>query len=61
MPILLGRYSNHCANRLVCRGERHPAPDIVERLLALAARYQYDARVSMLEDLEAGERLEPDH
>lgn len=32
--------------------------DIVERMLALAATYQYDARVSMLEDLEAGKRLE---
>ena len=33
-------------------------PDIVERMLALAERYKYDARVSMLEDLEAGKRLE---
>lgn len=32
--------------------------DIVERMLALAATYKYDARVSMLEDLEAGKRLE---
>lgn len=32
--------------------------DIVERMLAVAERYQYDARVSMLEDLEAGKRLE---
>jgi len=32
--------------------------DIVERMLAVAATYQYDARVSMLEDLEAGKRLE---
>ena len=32
--------------------------DIVERMLALAERYQYDAKVSMLEDLEAGKRLE---
>jgi 2-dehydropantoate 2-reductase len=32
--------------------------DIVERMLALARTYQYDARVSMLEDLEAGKRLE---
>jgi 2-dehydropantoate 2-reductase len=32
--------------------------DIVERMLAAAARYKYDARVSMLEDLEAGKRLE---
>ena len=32
--------------------------DIVERMLAVAASYQYDARVSMLEDLEAGKRLE---
>ena len=32
--------------------------DIVERMLAQAARYQYDARVSMLEDLEAGKPLE---
>lgn len=32
--------------------------DIVERTLALAARYKYDARVSMLEDLEAGKPLE---
>jgi 2-dehydropantoate 2-reductase len=35
-------------------------PDIVERMLALAERYQYDAKVSMLEDLEAGRRLELD-
>jgi 2-dehydropantoate 2-reductase len=35
-------------------------PDIVERMLALAERYQYDARVSMLEDLEAGKPLELD-
>jgi 2-dehydropantoate 2-reductase len=35
-------------------------PDIVERMLALAQRYQYDAKVSMLEDLEAGKRLELD-
>lgn len=33
-------------------------PDIVERMLALAERYKYDARVSMLEDLEAGKPLE---
>jgi 2-dehydropantoate 2-reductase len=33
-------------------------PDVVERMLAVAASYQYDARVSMLEDLEAGKRLE---
>ena len=32
--------------------------DIVERMLAAAARYKYDARVSMLEDLEAGKPLE---
>ena len=32
--------------------------DIVERTLALAERYKYDARVSMLEDLEAGWPLE---
>jgi 2-dehydropantoate 2-reductase len=32
--------------------------DVVERMLALAQRYKYDARVSMLEDLEAGKRLE---
>lgn len=32
--------------------------DIVERMLALAERYKYDARVSMLEDLEAGKPLE---
>ena len=32
--------------------------DIVERMLALADRYRYDARVSMLEDLEAGKPLE---
>lgn len=32
--------------------------DIVERMLALAERYKYDARVSMLEDLEAGRPLE---
>jgi 2-dehydropantoate 2-reductase len=32
--------------------------DIVERMLAQAARYKPDARVSMLEDLEAGKRLE---
>jgi len=32
--------------------------DIVERTLAVAATYKYDARVSMLEDLEAGKRLE---
>jgi 2-dehydropantoate 2-reductase len=32
--------------------------DIVERMLALAGRYKYDARVSMLEDLEAGKPLE---
>jgi 2-dehydropantoate 2-reductase len=35
-------------------------PDIVERMLALAERYQYDAKVSMLEDLEAGKPLELD-
>lgn len=34
--------------------------DIVERMLALAESYKYDARVSMLEDLEAGKRLELD-
>jgi 2-dehydropantoate 2-reductase len=34
--------------------------DIAERMLALAERYKYDARVSMLEDLEAGKRLELD-
>ena len=34
--------------------------DIVERMLALAERYKYDARVSMLEDLEAGKPLELD-
>ena len=33
-------------------------PDIVERMLALAVRYKYDAKVSMLEDLEAGKPLE---
>lgn len=32
--------------------------DIVERMLAVAQRYKYDARVSMLEDLEAGKPLE---
>ena len=32
--------------------------DVVERALAAAARYKYDARVSMLEDLEAGKPLE---
>ena len=32
--------------------------DIVERMLALAERYKYDAKVSMLEDLEAGKPLE---
>lgn len=32
--------------------------DVVERMLALAGRYKYDARVSMLEDLEAGRPLE---
>jgi 2-dehydropantoate 2-reductase len=32
--------------------------DVVERMLAVAATYKYDARVSMLEDLEAGKRLE---
>jgi 2-dehydropantoate 2-reductase len=35
-------------------------PDIVERMLALAERYKYDAKVSMLEDLEAGKPLELD-
>jgi 2-dehydropantoate 2-reductase len=35
-------------------------PDIVERMLALAERYQYDAKVSLLEDLEAGKPLELD-
>src|SRR5687767_9410795 len=35
-------------------------PDIVERMLAVAERYKYDARVSMLEDLEAGKPLELD-
>jgi 2-dehydropantoate 2-reductase len=35
-------------------------PDIVERMLAQAARYKYDAKVSMLEDLEAGKPLELD-
>ncbi len=34
--------------------------DIVERMLAVAERYKYDARVSMLEDLEAGKPLELD-
>ena len=34
--------------------------DIVERMLALAERYKYDAKVSMLEDLEAGKPLELD-
>lgn len=33
-------------------------PDIVERMLVAAGRYKYDAKVSMLEDLEAGKRLE---
>jgi 2-dehydropantoate 2-reductase len=33
-------------------------PDIVERMLVLAGRYKYDAKVSMLEDLEAGKPLE---
>jgi 2-dehydropantoate 2-reductase len=32
--------------------------DVVDRMLALADRYKYDARVSMLEDLEAGRPLE---
>jgi 2-dehydropantoate 2-reductase len=32
--------------------------EVVERMLAVAATYKYDARVSMLEDLEAGKRLE---
>jgi 2-dehydropantoate 2-reductase len=32
--------------------------EVVERMLAVAGTYQYDARVSMLEDLEAGRRLE---
>src|SRR6185295_14667636 len=32
--------------------------EAVERMLALAERYKYDARVSMLEDLEAGKPLE---
>ena len=32
--------------------------DIVERMLVVAKRYKYDARVSMLEDLEAGKPLE---
>lgn len=32
--------------------------DIAERTLALQQRYKYDARVSMLEDLEAGRPLE---
>jgi 2-dehydropantoate 2-reductase len=35
-------------------------PDIAERMLVLAQRYKYDARVSMLEDLEAGKPLELD-
>jgi 2-dehydropantoate 2-reductase len=35
-------------------------PDIVERMLALAERYKYDAKVSMLEDLEARKPLELD-
>lgn len=35
-------------------------PDILERMLALAERYKYDAKVSMLEDLEAGKPLELD-
>lgn len=34
--------------------------DIVERMLVVAQRYKYDARVSMLEDLEAGKPLELD-
>ena len=34
--------------------------DVVERMLALATRYKPDAKVSMLEDLEAGKRLELD-
>jgi 2-dehydropantoate 2-reductase len=33
-------------------------PDIIERTLALQQRYKPDARVSMLEDLEAGRPLE---
>jgi 2-dehydropantoate 2-reductase len=32
--------------------------DIVDRMLALATRYKPDAKVSMLEDVEAGKRLE---
>ena len=35
-------------------------PDSVDRMLAVADRYKYDARVSMLEDLEAGKPLELD-
>ena len=35
-------------------------PDIVDRTLAIAQRFDYESRVSMLEDLEAGRRLELD-
>lgn len=35
-------------------------PDIVERMLALAQRFNDEAKVSMLEDLEAGKPLELD-
>lgn len=34
--------------------------DIVEKLLAVSRRFPYEAKVSMLEDLEAGKRLELD-
>jgi 2-dehydropantoate 2-reductase len=35
-------------------------PDVVDQMLALAEKYQPDAKVSMLEDLEAGKPLELD-
>lgn len=35
-------------------------PDIVDRTLAIAQRFDYEAKVSMLEDLEAGRPLELD-
>lgn len=47
------------ADLAAAKGVRLEA-DIVERMLAQAGRYKYDARVSMLEDLEAGKKLELD-
>ena len=61
-PALAGLYRQAMEEvaRLARAKEVGLETDIVERMLAVAATYQYDARVSMLEDLEAGKRLELD-